>query len=121
MIFDYNTVGIATIGDASKVDIWRVVCEGHMRTILLKTGLALLALTIRVNHAAYCSNVAWLELSDCGTDLGDTADDLMPRNAWIDSRHSTPLATDGVEVGVADTAVKNFDLNIMFTWIAPWD
>ena len=67
------------------------------------------------------SNVAGLELGDCRADLGDTADDLMSRNAWIDSRHRTPLATDGVKVRVADTAEKDFDLNIMFARIASWD
>jgi hypothetical protein len=92
-----------------------------MRTILLKTSLALGAVTIRVNHAADCSNIAGLELGDCGADLSDTTNDLMPRNTWIDSWYLTPLATNGVEVRVAYTAEKDFDLNIMFARIAPWD
>jgi hypothetical protein len=64
VLFDYNTVRIATVGYASKVHIWRVVGKGHMRTILLKTSLTLLTVTIRVNHAAYRSNIAGLELGD---------------------------------------------------------
>ena len=36
----------------------------------------------------------------------------MSRNAWIYSGHSTPLATDLVEVRVADTAKKDFNLNV---------
>src|SRR5205085_3138590 len=75
--------------------------------------------TIRVNHAADCSNIAWPKLGDCRSNLSDTANDLMSRNAWIDSRRRAPLATDGVEVRVADTAEKDFDLNIIFTGIAP--
>ena len=39
----------------------------------------------------------------------------------IDSRHRAPFATDGVEVRVADTAEKDFDLNIVFARIAPGD
>jgi hypothetical protein len=62
MIFDYNTIRISTIGYASKLYVWRVMGEGHVLTILLKTSLALLAIAIRVNHTAYCSNVARLEL-----------------------------------------------------------
>jgi hypothetical protein len=93
-----------------------------MRTVLLKTGLALRAISIRVNHAADCSNVARLELGDCGANLCDTTNNFMSRNAWIDSGHSsTPFTTNGVEVGVAYPTEKDFDLNIMFTWIAPWD
>src|SRR6187200_1933397 len=102
MLFYYNTVGIAAIGDASKVHVWRVIGEGHVRAELLETSLALVAVAVGVNQAADCSNVAGLELGDCGADVGDTADDLMSGNAWIDSGHRTPLVTDLVEVRVAD-------------------
>ena len=121
MLFDYNTVGIAAIGDASKVHIRRVVGEGHVWTILLKTRLTLGAVTVGVNQAADCSNVTGLELGDCRADLGDTADDLMSGYTWIDSWYRTPLVTNGVEIRVADTTEKDFDLNVVFTWIAPRD
>src|ERR687888_2462101 len=110
MIFDYNTIRIAAICDASKVYIWRVIGEGHVRTILLKTGLAVGAVTIGVNQTADCSNVAGLKLGDCRADLSDTANDLMSRKKWIDSGHRAPLGTNGVQVRVADTAEKDFDL-----------
>jgi hypothetical protein len=119
VIFDYNTVRIATIGDASKVHIWRVIGGDHVRTVLLKIGLALLAVAVGINHAADCSNIARLEFGYYRTDLGDTANNLMTRNAWIDSGHSTPLVANGVEIGVADTAEKDLDLNVVFTWITP--
>jgi hypothetical protein len=45
--------------------------------------------------------VARLELGDCGADLGDTANNLMSGNAWIDSGHAAPLVTDLVEIRVA--------------------
>jgi hypothetical protein len=121
VLFDDNTVRIAAIGDASKVHVRKVIGKGHVRAELLKTGLALVAVTVGVNQAAYCSKVAGLELGDCGADLGDTADDLMTRNAWIDSGYHTPLVTNGVEVRVADTAEKDFDLNVVFARIASWD
>ena len=98
-----------------------LIGEGHVRTELLKIGLALGAVAVGVNHTADCGNVARLELGNCRADLSDTADDLMSRNTWIDSRHRAPLATDGVEVRVADTAEKDFDLNVMFARITPRD
>jgi hypothetical protein len=52
--------------------IWRFVGEGYIRIILLKTDRTLLAVTIRVSHAADCSNIAWLELCDSGADLSKT-------------------------------------------------
>jgi len=101
VLFDDNTVGIAAIGDASKVHVWRVVGESHVRAVLLETGLTLVAVAVGVNQAADCSKVAGLEFGDCRADLGDTADDLMSGNAWIDSGYPAPLVTDLVEVRVA--------------------
>ena len=121
VVFDDNTVRIAAIGDSSEVHVWRVVGEGHMRAELLETGLTLVAVAVGVNQAADCSKVAGLEVGDCGADVGDTANDLVSRNAWIDSGHHTPLVTDLVEVRVTDTTEKDFDLNVVFAWIAPRD
>jgi hypothetical protein len=60
---------------------------------------------------------AGLELDDCGADLDDTTDNLMSGNAWIDSGHHAPLGTDGVEVRVAYTADKDFNLNVVLARI----
>jgi hypothetical protein len=113
VLFDYDTVRIAAIGDASKMHIWRVIGESHVWTELLESILALVAVTVRVNHAANCSNVTWLEPGDCRANLGDAANDLMSRNAWIDSGRRAPFATDSVKVRVANTAEKDFDLNVV--------
>ena len=121
MLFDDNTVGIAAICNASKVHVWGVVGEGHVRAELLETGLALGAVTVGVNQAADCGKVAWLELGDCGADLGDTADNLMSGNARIDSGHFAPLVADLMQVRVADAAEKDFDLNPVFARITPMD
>ena len=88
---------------------------------LLKTGLALLTVTVGVNQAADCCKVAGLETRDFGADFGDTTDDLMSGNAWIDCGYPTPLVTDLVEVRMADTAKKDFDLNVVFARVAPRD
>jgi hypothetical protein len=121
LLFDDNTVGIAAIGDASKVHVWSVVSEGHVRTELLETGLTLVAVAVGVNQAPDCSKVAGLKLGHCRAYVSNTADDLMSGNAWIDSGHRAPLVTDLVEVRVTDTTEKNFDLNVVFAGIAPRD
>ena len=93
MLLDHNTVRVAPICDTSKVKVWRVIGQGHVWTELLQTRLTVGTVTIGVDQTADCSEVTGLELGDCGTNLGDTADDLMSRNAWIDSRHCTPFIT----------------------------
>jgi hypothetical protein len=45
----------------------------------------------------------------------------MSGNAWIDSGYPAPLVTDLVEVRMADTAKKDFDLNVVFARVAPRD
>jgi hypothetical protein len=117
VLFDDNTVGISAISDAAKVHIRRVIGEDHVRAELLKAGLALVAVTVGVNQAADCGNIAGLELGDSGADFGDTPNDLMSRNAWIDSAHRAPLVTDYMEISVADTAEKDFNLYVVFAWI----
>jgi hypothetical protein len=121
VLFDDNTVRIAAIRDSSNVLVWRVVGEGRIRAELLQTGLTLWAVTIGVDQAADCRKVAGPELGDCGAYPSDTADYLMPGNAWIHSWHYAPLVADLVEVRVAYTAEKDFDLNVVFAGIASWD
>jgi hypothetical protein len=121
VLFYDNTVRIAPIGYTSNVLIWRVVGESRIRTELFETDPTLRTVTIRINHAADCSKVAGLKLGHCGAHLGNTADYLMSRNAWIDSWHCTPFVTDRVKVRMTDTAEKDFYLNVVFARIASWD
>ena len=121
-IVDDHAIGVATIGDAPEVLVRGAEGEGHVRAELLKAGLALGAGAVRVDHAADRGEVAGLELGDCGADPGDTADDLMAGDAGVDGGHeAAPLVTDMVEIGVADAAEQDFDLNVVCGWIAPRD
>ncbi len=121
-LIDDDAVGVAAVGDASEVLVRGVVGESHVRAELLKTGPAIGAGAVGINQAADGGKVAGLELGDCGADLGDTADDLVAGNAWVDGGHdAAPLVTDLVEVGVADAAEEDFDLNVVFGRIAPGD
>jgi hypothetical protein len=112
---------MAAIGNASKMNVWRVVGKGHMWTELLETCLTVRTIAVRVNQAPDCSKVTWLELGDVGAYLGYTTNDLMSWNAWVDRGHLAPLITNLVEVRMANTAEKDFNLNIIFTRITPRD
>ena len=64
VFFDDNAVRVSTIGDASKMLVRGIVSIDHIRAELLKT-LTIVAISVRVNHAAYRSKIAGLELGDC--------------------------------------------------------
>ena len=67
-------------------------------------------------------DVAGLEFGDGGADLGNAADDLVTRHARVDGGHETaPLIANLVEIGMADAAIQNFDLYVVFGWVAPRD
>ena len=119
---DDNAIGVATIGDTSEVFVRGVEGEGKVRAELLKASLAMGTGTIRVHQAADRGEVAWLVLRNCRANLGDTADDLMTWYNWVDGGHDTaPLVTHRMKVGVADAAEEDFNLHVVFSWIATRD
>lgn len=120
VFFDDDAVGVATVGDASKVPVGRVISKDPILAELLQASLAFRAGAVRVNHAADRSEVSGLELCNCRADLGDATNDLMPGNAGIDSGHRAPLIADLVEVGVTDAAKENFNLNVVIAWFSAW-
>src|SRR5690606_22895083 len=73
----------------------------------IATGAAGLA---TVDHAADADGVAHLEAGDRAADRRDLADDLVARHAGI--ARAAPFGADGVQVGMADTAVGDVDLYI---------
>jgi hypothetical protein len=93
------------------VFVRKVVGEGEVRAELLKTGLTLGTCAIGVDQTANCSEIASLELGNRGTDLCDTADNLMARHARVNrGHHAAPLIANLMEIGVADAAEENIDL-----------
>ena len=122
VLVDDDAVGVAAIGDASEVLVRRVVGEDHVRAELLKASLALGAGAVRIDHAADRGEVAGLVLGDRRADLGDTADDLVAGDDRVDSGHEpAPLVADLMQIGVADAAEKDLDLDVAFGWIASRD
>ena len=119
---DNDAVRIAAVGDAAGVFIGEVVGEGEVRTELFEAFLAVGAGAVGVDHAADGGEVADLEFGDGGADFGDAPDDFMARDAGIDGGHNAaPLIAGLVEIGVADAAEEDFDLNVGRGWIAPHD
>ena len=60
--------------------------------------------------------IADFELGDVRADFGDFADDFVARNTGVGS--AFPIVAGDVQVGVADAAVKDIDLDIMRGGIA---
>ena len=117
---DDDAVGVATVGDASEVLVRGVEGEPQVRAEILKPSLAPGAGAVGVDQAADCGEVARLVLGNGRADLGDTPDDLMAGDNRVDSGHElAPLVADRMEIGVADAAEQDFDLHVVFGWIAP--
>jgi hypothetical protein len=60
--------------------------------VVLVARLAGFALAAAVDHAADADQVAHLVLAHAGPDLGDAADDLVPRHAGVDGVRPFVLA-----------------------------
>src|SRR6266702_4311382 len=117
-----DAFGVAAVGHASEVFVWRVEGEDHVRAELLKASLALWAGTVRIDHAADRGEITWLVLGNCRADLGHTADNLMAGDNRVDSRHElAPLVAHQMQIGVANAAEQNFNLHIAFGWFATVD
>ena len=121
-LVDDDALGVAAIGDDSGVLVRRIKRERHIRAELLKARPALGTRAVGIDHAANRCKVARLEFRDCRSDFGHAANDLMTRNNRVHRRHEfAPLITHRVKIGMANTAEQDFDLHIVFGWIATRD
>ena len=77
---------------------------------LLVVGFAHLAGAAGADHAAHAHAIPHLELGDAGADLGDGADELVAGHERVG--HGTPLASGGVDVGVADARVGDVEVDL---------
>ena len=114
VLLDDDAVRVAAVGDAARVLVREVIGEGQVRAELFKACLAFRACAVGIHEAANGGQVAGLELLDAGADLGDAADDLMAGDAGIDGgHHAAPLVAGLVEIGVADAAEEDLDLDVV--------
>ena len=122
VFIDDDAVGVSVVGDAPEVFVRRAVGEGLVWAELLMTSPALGAGAVRIDQATDARKVAQLELGDCGTDLGDPADDLVARHARVNRGHrAVPLVASIVKIGVTDAAEEDLDLHVVLRRIASRD
>ena len=121
-LVNHDAFGIAAIGNTPEMLVRHIEGEGQVGAEILKSGPALRTRAVGIHQAANRGKVTGLEFGNGGTDLGDTADDLMSRNNGVDRRHEfAPLVSNRVEVGVADATEKDFDLHVVLGRSAPCD
>ena len=82
-------------------------------------GLAVVTCKICANLGAYTGPVANLEVLDLGADLDDFADDLMAY-AEREGNVVAPAAGDGVDIGRADTAGIDGDVDVVVFEFLKW-
>src|ERR1700676_3210139 len=113
----HDSVGITPVGDSAENLVLAVVGQGQaILAILLFAGAATGAGSARVHHAPDGGDVAFLEFLDGAAPLNDAADDFMARDAGIDGWHDhLPFVAHLVQVGMANAAVQNFDLDVLRT------
>ena len=88
-----------------------VVCASKaIFAILLKPVGAGLAMLTAVDHAADANQLANFKSAYFVADRSDAPDDFMPGDAGIGG--TVLLTSSGVQVGMADTAIKNIERNI---------
>src|SRR5262249_35776587 len=106
MIADDDMVGVAAFGVLTSVAIRAVV--GLRATFAAEdppAGEALIAFHAAVDHAANRDGVADAMAGNLTADRRDRADDLVAGNRRTGGL--APIATDGVQVGMADSSVSD--------------
>ena len=116
-LLDDDLFGISAEGQVLRTAFSVVIGQGAaLGAILFEPGLAGLAAAARIDHAADGGEIAGLELRDMRPDLDHAADDLMARNHGI--KRIAPVIARLMEVGMADAAIKDVDLDVMRAGIA---
>jgi hypothetical protein len=77
---------------------------------------------VGIHDAADADQVTLVEASHRRTDGRDPADDFVARHAWVGGGYEVgPLIADGVEIGVADAAEEDLDLDVAIGGLAALD
>ena len=120
IFIDHDAIGIAAVGDAGENFVFTVVGEGGA---VFAEGFVAIEATgasaAGVDEAADGGDIAFLEFFDGAADFDDAADDLVARNHGINGGHDAfPLIANLMQIGVADAAEEDLDLNVLGTRIA---
>ena len=119
----HDAVGVAAVGDrGGLVLVRRIEGEHLVRAQVFAVGLAVRAGVVGINQTAHPDEIAGLIFCDGRADFGDAADNLVARHDRVNRGHDgAPLVAHLVQVGVADAAEDDFDLNVAFGRLAARD
>ena len=91
--------------------VFAIVGQHQLITKLFKIIPAVLASAAGINHATDRDDVALPEFLYRIPDLDDATDDFVSRHAWIG--RAAPFVTNDMEIGMANPAEQNLNLNIV--------
>jgi hypothetical protein len=88
------------------------ICVDLVGAVVLLVGLAVVASQVGANLRANTNTVADLHLGDLGANLDNLANDLV---SYAEGQRDilSPSSSDGVDVGSADTAGINGNVDII--------
>lgn len=111
ILVDHDALRIAAQRVARRVRGGAVVGADHaLLAVLLQPFAAGGAMLAAARHAAHADGIAHLEAGDFGANRADMADDLVPGHAGI--QRARPFGAHGMQVGMADAAIGDFDLHV---------
>src|SRR3954464_4081739 len=117
-----DAVGVAAIGHTSEVLVGGIKSQRQVRAELLEASPALGTRTVRVDHAPDRRDVTFLEFSNRTADVCDTAYDFMSRNNRVHRGiEFAPLISYRVKIRVADPAIQDFNLHVVFSCVTSLD
>lgn len=112
VVLDYDLLRIAAQGVAGRIMRRAIVGEDlAVLAILLQARVAGRAMMATVDQAADADRVADLELGHRTADGRNVADDFVPGHAGV--QRVGPLVAGLVQVGMADAAVGDVDLDVV--------
>jgi hypothetical protein len=101
------------------ISINPAVGQDEVWTKLLLAAFAALALPARIHQTADANAVPWFEAGYIRSDFIYNPGDLMARNERILAH--TKIILHKVKIGMADTAIVDFDCHIGRTWIPSFE
>src|SRR5690606_1506253 len=108
----YQVLGVAALGRFAGESIAPGVGAGiALPTELLFALVALVALLATVDHTAHGDVITDFVVGDPGADVGDSADNLVAGSDRVVA--SAPIITRGVQIRMANAAVKNLHSDIV--------
>lgn len=103
---------VSTLGN-STIGVLSTICVDLVRAVVLLVSFAVVACKVGSYLCADADSVALLKLCDLGADIDDLADDLVAYTKREGNVFSPP-ASDCVNIGGADTAGIDCDIDIVF-------